>query len=99
MGADFGNVRVHTDAQADALNQSPGAQAFTIGGDVVYRQGAYDPGSASGQRLLAHELTHVVQQGGAAAGSAQAKLKVGPAGDRGLNQKKQDPRRVPKRLL
>jgi hypothetical protein len=81
LGADFGEVRVHADAEADALNRSLGAQAFTVGSDVFFSQGAYDPGTASGQRLLAHELTHVVQQGGTGAGSVQAKLTVGPADD------------------
>jgi hypothetical protein len=66
MGADFSGVRVHTDAQSDQLNQSIQAKAFTTGQDVFFRSGAYDPGSRGGQELLAHELTHVVQQSGGA---------------------------------
>ncbi|MGF2039755.1 MAG: DUF4157 domain-containing protein [Nostoc sp. CmiVER01] len=62
FGADFSRVRVHTDSQADHLNQSIQAKAFTTGQDVFFRQGAYEPGSRGGQELLAHELTHVVQQ-------------------------------------
>jgi hypothetical protein len=62
MGADFSGVKVHTDAQADQLNQSIQAKAFTTGQDVFFRQGAYQPGSQGGQELIAHELTHVVQQ-------------------------------------
>jgi len=62
MGADFSGVKVHTDAQSDQLNQSIQAKAFTTGQDVFFRQGAYDPGSRGGQELIAHELTHVVQQ-------------------------------------
>ncbi|MEM8641197.1 MAG: DUF4157 domain-containing protein [Cyanobacteria bacterium P01_G01_bin.54] len=62
FGADFGGVRVHTDAQADQLNQSIQAKAFTTGQDVFFRAGAYQPGSRGGQELIAHELTHVVQQ-------------------------------------
>jgi hypothetical protein len=62
MGADFSQVRVHTDAQSDQLNQSIQAKAFTAGQDVFFRQGAYEPGSRGGQELIAHELTHVVQQ-------------------------------------
>lgn len=62
MGADFSGVRVHTDGQADQLNRSIQAKAFTTGQDVFFRQGAYEPGSRSGQELIAHELTHVVQQ-------------------------------------
>ncbi|MEB3355619.1 MAG: DUF4157 domain-containing protein [Synechococcales bacterium] len=61
-GADFSGVRVHTDAKSDALNQSIQAKAFTTGQDVFFRQGAYNPGSRGGQELIAHELTHVVQQ-------------------------------------
>ena len=62
MGADFSLVRVHTDERSDQLNQSIQARAFTTGQDVFFRQGAYEPRSTEGQELLAHELTHVVQQ-------------------------------------
>jgi Domain of unknown function (DUF4157)/HNH endonuclease len=64
MGADFSGVRVHTDHQADQLNRSIQAKAFTTGQDVFFRQGAYEPGSRGGQELIAHELTHVIQQQG-----------------------------------
>jgi hypothetical protein len=64
MGADFSGVKVHTDSQSDQLNKSIQAKAFTTGQDVFFRQGAYNPSSNSGQELIAHELTHVVQQGG-----------------------------------
>jgi hypothetical protein len=66
MGADFSGVRVHTDSQSDQLNKSIQAKAFTTGQDLFFRQGAYDPGSRGGQELIAHELTHVVQQNGGA---------------------------------
>ncbi len=66
MGADFSGVRVHTDAQSDQLNQSIQAKAFTTGQDVFFRQGEYNPASRGGQELIAHELTHVVQQNGGA---------------------------------
>ncbi|MBD2196303.1 DUF4157 domain-containing protein [Calothrix anomala FACHB-343] len=66
MGADFSGVKVHTDAQADQLNRSVQAKAFTTGQDVFFRQGEYNPGSRGGQELIAHELTHVVQQNGGA---------------------------------
>jgi hypothetical protein len=62
MGADFSGVKVHTDSQSDQLNKSIQAKAFTTGQDVFFRQGAYEPGSRGGQELIAHELTHVVQQ-------------------------------------
>lgn len=67
FGADFSGVRVHTNPQADSLNQTLSARAFTTGSDIFFRQGEYQPGSSEGQRLLAHELTHVVQQGSAVA--------------------------------
>jgi hypothetical protein len=63
FGADFSEVRVHADAQSDALNRSVGANALTNGRDIFFRRGAYAPGGQAGQALLAHELTHVVQQG------------------------------------
>jgi hypothetical protein len=69
IGADFSGVRVHTGAQASSLNRSISAQAFTRGSDVFFSSGKYNPGSAGGKRLLAHELTHVVQQGGAVVGN------------------------------
>ncbi len=65
FGADFGGVRVHTGGQADALNRSLNARAFTTGNDIFFGQGQYNPGSSGGQELIAHELTHTVQQGAA----------------------------------
>ncbi|MFM6122295.1 MAG: DUF4157 domain-containing protein, partial [Sphaerospermopsis kisseleviana] len=62
FGADFGGVKVHTDSHSDGLNRSVQARAFTTGQDIFFRQGEYNPGSRGGQELLAHELTHVVQQ-------------------------------------
>ncbi|HEY9651606.1 MAG TPA: DUF4157 domain-containing protein [Coleofasciculaceae cyanobacterium] len=66
FGADFSGVKVHTDSRADQLNQSIQARAFTTGQDIFFRQGNYNPGSQDGQELVAHELTHVVQQSGGA---------------------------------
>ena len=62
FGADFSRVKVHTDTQADQLNRSIQARAFTTGSDIFFRQGEHSPGTRAGQELLAHELTHVVQQ-------------------------------------
>ncbi|HLO85888.1 MAG TPA: DUF4157 domain-containing protein, partial [Nostocaceae cyanobacterium] len=64
FGADFSSVKVHTDSKSHELNQSIQARAFTTGQDIFFRQGEYNPDSHSGQHLLAHELTHVVQQNG-----------------------------------
>lgn len=62
FGADFSNVRIHADGEANQLNHSLNARAFTTGQDIYFKQGAYQPGSQPGQNLLAHELTHVLQQ-------------------------------------
>lgn len=74
FGADFSGVRVHTDAKADTLNRSLNARAFTTGNNLFFRRGEYNPGSSGGKQLLAHELTHVVQQGGSGPATAQAKI-------------------------
>ena len=62
LRSDFSSVRVHTGSEADASARHLGAHAYTVGDDVVFANGRYDPGSTDGQRTLAHELTHVVQQ-------------------------------------
>jgi hypothetical protein len=64
LGHDLRAVRVHTDARADALSGRLAARAFTTGADVFFRQGEYAPERPAGYHLLAHELAHVVQQGG-----------------------------------
>lgn len=63
FGADFSSVRIHTDSAAVSMNNDLQAQAFTHGSDIYFNEGKYDANSQGGQRLLAHELTHVVQQG------------------------------------
>jgi hypothetical protein len=65
FGSDFGQVRIHQDPVATTLNRSVSAQAFTTGADIFFRD-AVDLSAPQGQHLLAHELTHVVQQGAAA---------------------------------
>ena len=62
LGADFGDVRVHTDDQAHDSARAVNAHAYTVGSDVVFQRGGYDPTSTAGRTTLAHELTHVVQQ-------------------------------------
>ena len=70
LGADFSDVRVHTGARADESARSIEAQAYTVGTDVVFRSGVYEPESPAGRHVLAHELAHVVQQkAGPVAGS------------------------------
>jgi len=78
FGSNFENVNIHTDAEADQLSHSMQARAFTVGSDIYFRQNAYAPESTSGQRLLAHELTHVIQQGFA---PAQPKIDEKPEAD------------------
>lgn len=71
MGADFSGVRIHTGSEAAKLSDNIGAQAFTHGNDVYFNEGKYNPSSTEGSHLLAHELTHTVQQGKAIQKSIQ----------------------------
>jgi hypothetical protein len=64
FGTDFSNVKIHTDASAVQMSQELGAHAFTNGNDVYFNNGKYNPDSKEGKHLLAHELTHTVQQTG-----------------------------------
>ncbi|NUK77383.1 DUF4157 domain-containing protein [Streptomyces lunaelactis] len=61
LGHDFGRVRLHTDRDAGTLTELLGADAVAVGQDIFFREGTYRPGTADGQRLLAHELLHTVQ--------------------------------------
>jgi hypothetical protein len=63
FGADFGGVRVHTDGHADRLNRQLGAQAFAVGPNLFFGAGKFRPDSHDGKELIAHELTHTIQQG------------------------------------
>ena len=82
MGADFSGVRVHTGGEAHQLNEQLSAKAFTTGNDIFFRGGEYNPQSGSGQELLAHELTHVVQQSSGAVGGGSGAMRVNAPGDR-----------------
>ena len=62
FGHDFGAVRIHTDSTAARSAARLGAEAYTVGSHVVFGHGRFSPGTSAGQRLLAHELVHVVQQ-------------------------------------
>jgi len=70
FGHDFGDVRVHTGPTADQAARSIDAVAFTLGTDVVFRNGSFNPESHAGKELLAHELAHVVQQDRGSSGSS-----------------------------
>jgi hypothetical protein len=75
FGADFSGVNVHTGSQAADMNKQLGAKAFTHGGDIYFNEGEYQPGTTSGDQLLAHELTHTVQQGAAKTGKGSVQKK------------------------
>lgn len=90
FGKDFSSVRVHTDDCAARTAQSINARAFTLGNNVVFGQNQYEPTSRQGRHLLAHELTHVVQQTGAATYRALNARKITPV--RQSIQRKVSPR-------
>ena len=77
FGTDFAAVRVHTDNSAVQMSKDLSAEAFTHGKDIYFNQGKYEPESSDGQRLLAHELTHTMQQG-----ATVQKKEVQPVGQR-----------------
>ncbi|HRW06065.1 MAG TPA: DUF4157 domain-containing protein [Caldilineaceae bacterium] len=81
MGTDFSGVRVHTGSESHELNEQLGAKAFTTGQDIFFRDGEYSPGSSGGQELIAHELTHVVQQGSGAVGAGGEAMRVNAPDD------------------
>ncbi len=78
FGHDLSRVRVHTNAKAAESARAVNALAYTVGRDVVFGSGQFAPGTVAGQRLLAHELTHVVQQN---VDGVQKQLVLGHAGD------------------
>ena len=90
FGHDFSNVRIHTSAQADDAARSVKAIAYTTGENIVFRQGQYAPHAWAGQKLIAHELAHVIQQTGAGtpalqrhdeSGEGREGGEAGPVGD------------------
>jgi len=81
MGYDFTGVRVHTSPESADLNRQLSARAFTTGQDIFVRQGDYAPHSSSGRELIAHELSHVVQQSTGRVGGSGGRMTVRPAGD------------------
>jgi Domain of unknown function (DUF4157) len=79
---DLSDVRVHTDDNADKLNRAVSARAFATGTDVYFARGEYNPGSSDGDRLIAHELAHTVQQRGAPQGGPLSVSEPGDAMER-----------------
>ncbi len=86
IGADFSSVRVHNDARAAQAAQAVNARAFTLGHDVVFNRGEYSPETISGKKLLAHELTHVVQQARGATAPHIQRRDWGLLGGKGCNE-------------
>ncbi len=84
FGTDFSDVRVHSGEEAHTSAKAVNAHAYTVGSNIVFQRGAYDPGSPGGRTMLAHELTHVVQQrSGPVDGTAtRTGIKVSDPGDR-----------------
>ena len=64
FGSDFSDVKIHTNSQAVQMSRELSAQAFTVGNDIYFNEGKYNPNSSNGKHLLAHELTHTLQQSG-----------------------------------
>lgn len=93
FGHNFSHVRVHTDAKAAASARTVNAQAYTVGSDLVFENGLYRPDSDNGQRLLAHELAHVVQQG-KSNNMMQNQLVVGSA----VNQQEKEAERTAEKI-
>lgn len=74
IGADFQHVSIHTGTEAVQMNRDLGAKAFTVGNDIYFNSGQYSPETGEGKKLLAHELTHTVQQGASGQSIQRAKL-------------------------
>ena len=81
FGSDFGNVNIHNDSESAGMNKELNAHAFTHGSDIYFNSGKYDTNSSEGKKLLAHELTHTIQQGGAAIQRALAAIDVDAIAD------------------
>lgn len=79
FGRDFSDVRIHHGAKAAEAADAIGAKAFTTGKDIFFNAGEYEPGTSGGRQLLAHELTHTVQQAGGTGTAARARIQRGPA--------------------
>ncbi len=88
FGHDFSGVRLHTDDKAAASASAVDADAYTVGRQIVFGRGSYSPHTTTGRRLLAHELTHVVQQRGSET-PASGGLQVGSATDRSEQEAEQ----------
>jgi hypothetical protein len=80
FSTDFSRVRVHTDGKASEMSRDINAKAFTTGSDIYFKSGEYNPDTSKGSHLLAHELTHVVQQEGRSSNAIQRAIELRPPG-------------------
>jgi Domain of unknown function (DUF4157) len=87
FGTGFSNIKIHTGNEAIQMSSELNAQAFTIGSDIYFNEGKYNPGTYSGKHLLAHELAHTIQQANAGSAAIQAKRELTDATDKEINQK------------
>ncbi|MEM8674588.1 MAG: DUF4157 domain-containing protein [Cyanobacteria bacterium P01_G01_bin.67] len=86
FGHDFSHVKVHTDSKAAESAQAVNALAYTVGDSIVFGSGQYTPETSSGKRLLAHELTHVIQQSGLSSTLQKTSIDIGSNSDRSLER-------------
>src|ERR1700694_564040 len=82
FGADLSHVQVHTSTKASNAAASLNALAYTVGSNIYFANGMYAPQTSDGQRLLAHEVAHVVQQGSVKAPSTAGRWSSGRCADR-----------------
>jgi hypothetical protein len=87
FGVDFGAIRIHADGNAERMAHGFGARAFTFGRHIVFGSGEYRPGSEAGRRLMAHELTHTVQQGSVGGGAKVDGVGAGAASMIGISRR------------
>ena len=83
FGQDLSNVRIHNDDRAGKSARAVNAAAYTVGSNIVFERGQYAPGTSAGRKLLAHELTHTIQQQAGAHSSTAAALEVSQPSDAG----------------
>jgi len=95
FGRDFQSVRIHTGAKASESAKAVNALAYTVGQDIVFAEGHYNPASYEGRRLLAHELAHTVQQAGAGPGPISGMSQPGDASEREADQAAESVMRTP----
>src|SRR5574337_59457 len=95
FGRDFQSVRIHTGAKASESAKAVNALAYTVGQDIVFAEGHYNPASYEGRRLLAHELAHTVQQAGAGPGPISGMSQPGDASEREADQAAESVMRAP----